>query len=142
METPAWKEFEVPLLVKNWEPRMDNDRNPITFIAKNPTLLHSTTFLTKPDENGEQQRVSITEIIEDWEKQLKTQQDWEDFLRNLQYCVVYERPNHCQKPFDKDNPEDSAFDDLLTYNEIVGYINKEVTDETGEYWQFCEILGF
>ena len=43
---------------------------------------------------------------------------------------MYERPNHRQKPFDKDNPpEDSAFDDLLTYNEVVGYINKEVTDK-------------
>ena len=141
-EKPAWKEFEVPLLDKNGEPRMDDDKNPITFIAKDPTSLHSTTFLMKPDEHGEQQRARVTEIIGDWEKQLKTQQDREEFLRNLQYCVVYERPNHRQKPFDKDNPGDSAFDDLLTYNEVVGYINKEVTDETGEYWQFREILGF
>ena len=121
---------------------MDDDGNSITFIAKDPTLLHSTTFLTKPDEHGEQQRAHITEIIGDWKRQLKTQQDYEAFLKDLQYCVVYERPNHHQKPFDKDNPEDSAFNDLLTYNEVVGYINKEVTDEAGEYWQFREILGF
>ena len=121
---------------------MDDDKNPITFIANDPTSLHSATFLTKPDEHGEQRRARVTEIIGDWEKQLKTQQDREEFLRNLQYRVIYEHLNHHQKPFDEDNPEDSAFDDLLTYNEVVGYINKEVTDETGEYWQFREILGF
>ena len=52
---------------------------------------------------------------------------------------------HGKQPydFDRDNPDDqdSAYDDLLTYNKVVGYINKEVTDETGEYWQFCKILG-
>ena len=45
--------------------------------------------------------------------------------------------------FDKDNPYDcdSTYDDLLTYNEVVGFINKQVTDEDGEYWQFWKILG-
>ena len=54
LEKPAWKEFEVPLLDENGEPRMDDDGNPIRFIAKDPTSLHSATFLTKPDEHGEQ----------------------------------------------------------------------------------------
>ena len=87
-ETPTWKEFEVPLLDKNGEPQLDN--NKITFIAKDSTSLHSTTFLTKPNKHGEQQRAWVIEIIEDWERQLKTQQDRENFHKNLQYCVKYE----------------------------------------------------
>ena len=141
-ETPAWKEFEVPLLDKDGDPRMDDNGNPIMFITKDSTLLHSTTFLMKPDEHKEQQRVRITEIIGDWERQLKTQQDQEEFLKDFQYRVVYECPNNHQKTFDKDNPKNSAFDNHLTFNEVVGYIIKEVTNEAGEYWQFCEILGF
>ena len=75
----------------------------------------------------------VTEIIGDWERQFKTQQDREGFLKDLQYCNIYEHTNHRQKPFNKDNPEGNAFDDLLTYNEVVGYINKEVTDKDREY---------
>ena len=43
---------------------------------------------------------------------------------------------HGKQPydFDQDNPDDqdSAYDDLLTYKKVAGYINKEVTDETGK----------
>ena len=48
-----------------------------------------------------------------------------------------------QYVFDRDNPDDndSAYNDLTIYNEIVGCINKEVTDEDGEYWKFWKILG-
>ena len=69
-------------------------------------------------------------------------------LKDLEFRIVYDRPSHLKKDgesydFDRDNPDerDSAFDDILTYNEVVGYLNKEVTNEDGEYWAFRKILG-
>ena len=33
------------------------------------------------------------------------------------------------------------FDTILTYNEVVNYLNNKVTNEDGEYWEFWKILG-
>ena len=48
-----WKDSEVSLLDKNGEPCLDDNGEPITIIANDPKSLHSTLFLTKPDEHGE-----------------------------------------------------------------------------------------
>ena len=57
--------------------------------------------------------------------------------------MLVRRPNVELVKRNKDNPDDcdSDYDDLLTYNEVVSDINQEVTDESGEYWQFLKILG-
>ena len=100
-------------------------------------------------------------MIGDYKKILEKDKDCPRALQDLQYRVVQDRPSHQKKPksdkckgpagkqdepyydFDKDNPSNcnSAYDDLLTYNEVLGFINKQVTDEDGEYWQFRSILG-
>ena len=114
--------------------------------------MHSTIFLTKPDEHGEQQRVIVVELISDFDTHLENHEQFAQALnKDLQYRVVYDCPSHLKKKgkgkeqydSDQDNPDDrdSDYDDLLTYNEVVGYINKEVTDESGEYWRFWKILG-
>ena len=90
-------------------------------------------------------------MIGDYKKILEKDKDHDRALQDLQYCVVYDQPSHRKKPksgkskdavgkqvepyydFNKDNPSnrDSAYDDLLTYNKVVGFINKQVTDEDG-----------
>ena len=49
---PLWKPFKVPLLDKNGEQRYDDNGNPITIIARDLKILHSTVFLTNPDKHG------------------------------------------------------------------------------------------
>ena len=93
----------------------------------------------------------MVELIGDFDAHLKTHEERAKALQDLQYRVVYDCPSHLKKKgkgkeqydFDQDNPDDhdSAYNDLLTYNEVVGFINKEVTDESGEYWRFWKILG-
>ena len=158
---PLWKPFKVPLLDKNGEQRYDDNGNPITIIARDSKSLHSTVLLTNPDKHGEIKQSKVVEMIGDYKKILEKDKDCARALQDLQYHVVYNRPSHQKKPkldkckgpagkqdepyynFHKDNPSDrdSAYDDLLTYNKVLGFINKQVTDEDGEYWQLRSILG-
>ena len=141
---PLWKPFKVPLLDKNGEQRYDDNGNPITIIARDPKSLHSTVFLTNPDKHGEIKQAQVAEMIGDYKKILDKDKDCARAPQDLQYRVVYDQPSHQKKPksdkckgpavkqdepyynFDKDNPSDrdSAYDDLLTYNKILGFINK------------------
>ena len=119
---PIWKPFEILLLDEHGETCLDDNGEPITVIAKDPNSLN----------------------FNDHEERANTLQD-------LQYRVVYDRPSHLMKKnnekqhydFDQDNhdDQDSAYDNLLPYNEVVGYIYEEVPDATGKYWQFRKILG-
>ena len=62
-DASLWKEFKVPLLDKDGKEQLDTDGNPITAIVRDPKSLHSTVFLTDPDDNGEQHRAHVVEII-------------------------------------------------------------------------------
>ena len=62
-DAPLWKEFKAPLLDKDGKEQLDTDGNPITAIVRDPKSLHSTVFLTDPDDNGEQHRAHVVEII-------------------------------------------------------------------------------
>ena len=142
-DKPFWKEFEVPLLDDNGNEQLNDDGTPITIIARDPKSLQSTVFLTDPDDNGEQRRARVVEITGNWEDYNKEVEERHQMLKDLEFRIVYDRPSHLKKDgesydFDRDNPDerDSAFDDILTYNEVVGYLNKEVTNEDGEYWAF------
>ena len=137
---PLWKEFEVPLLNKDGKEQLDANGTPITIITRDPKSLHSTLFLSDPDDNGEQHKARVVKIIDDWENYNKEEEKHHQMLKDLECHIVCDRPSHLKKDgetydFDCDNPDkqDSTFDDILTYNEIVGYLNKGVTNEDGEY---------
>ena len=42
---------------------------------------------------------------------------------------------------DSDDSEDTAFEDILSYNDICEYLTREISEEDGENWQFRRILG-
>ena len=37
---------------------------------------------------------------------------------------------------DSDDSEDTAFEDILSYNDICEYLTREISEEDGENWQF------
>ena len=105
-------------------------------------------FLIDPDDNGEQRKARFVKITGNWENYNKEVEKRHQMLKDLEFCIVYDRPSHLKKDggtynFDRGNPDeqDSAFDDILKYNEVIRYLNKEVTNEDGEYWAFQKILG-
>ena len=80
-----WKDFEVPLLDEHGEPRLDDNGELITVIAKDPKYLHSTKFLTIPDEHGEPRRARVVKLIGDFDAHLKTHEERAKALQDLQY---------------------------------------------------------
>ena len=111
---PIWKQFKIPLLDKHGAPHLDDDGEPITVIAKDLNSLHSTVFLTKPDEYREVRRAQVVELIGDFDKNLNDHEEQAKALQDLQYCVVYDHPSHLMNKkhgkqhydFDRDNPDD------------------------------------
>ena len=64
-DAPLWKEFKVPLLDEDGKEQMNAEGKPITIIVRDPKSLHSTVFLIDPDDNGEQHKACVVEIIGD-----------------------------------------------------------------------------
>ena len=103
-------------------------------------------WFSKKQATSETSMVNFT-MIGDYEKILQKDKDYAQALHDLQYHVFYDQPSHRKKTkpgrkknksgkqdeayyyFDKDSPSNcnSVYNDLLTYNEIVGFINKQVT---------------
>ena len=91
-------------------------------------------------------------MISDFDGKLENEKDRRDLVKNLKYRVVYDSPvqrnmrNHRKKlyRFDKDDPseQDTAFDDILSYNNICDHLNREMNNEDGQYWKFRKILGY
>ena len=101
-------------------------------------------FLSNPDEDGEIKRARVVEMTGDYEKILEKDKDHAHALQDLQYRVVYDRPSHqkepksnkCKSPAEKQDEPYYDFDKnnhLLTYNEVLRFMNKQVTDKDGEY---------
>ena len=123
-----WKEFEIQLLDEDGNPRVDENGEPIMAVAMNPLDIETRVFLTKPDIHGNVKRARVVEMINEFDTTLETNKQRRKFIKDLKYRVVYDQPNH---RIDKEHPDDrdSAFDDIMSYNEICDYLNREVNNE-------------
>ena len=48
-----WKEYEIPLLDNEGKQRFDENGEPMTVVAFDPTNMQGRTFLTRPNEDKE-----------------------------------------------------------------------------------------
>ena len=117
---PIWKEFEVTLQDENGDPRIDDEGNPIKVIAPPPQDLLSRVFLTKPDERGEVKRARVVELIDKFDSELAKDPD------RIKFKIAF---------------DDDAQDDIMAYNEILDYVERECNNEDGHHWKFRTILG-
>ena len=116
-------------------------------IAYNPTDMHSKVFLTRPDKHGEVKRARVVEILKDFDHKLESNKERQRFIKDLKYRVVYDCPSQRNKKRtddptklqqssgssnDDDSIEDSAFEDILSYNDICEYLTREISEEEGE----------
>jgi hypothetical protein len=119
-ENPIWKEFEVTLQDGNGNVRLGPDGKPMIAIAPLPSDLCGRVFLTKPDERGEVKRARVVELIKDLEGNV---------AKNKDLIKVKLKYDH------------NDLEDVMSYNEILDYVEREHNNEDGHHWKYRTILG-
>jgi hypothetical protein len=119
-ENPIWKEFEVTLQDRNGNVKMRPDGNPMIAIAPPPSDLCGRVFLTKPDERGEVKRARVVELTQDFEDNVAKNKDL------IKFKLKYDH---------------NDLEDVVSYNKILDYVEREHTNEDGHHWKFRTILG-
>ncbi|OEU21625.1 hypothetical protein FRACYDRAFT_167569 [Fragilariopsis cylindrus CCMP1102] len=114
------KEFEFPLKDENGNAILGDDGKPLVAIAPPPSDLVGRVFLTKPDERGEVNRARVVELIKDFEGKVEKDMNLIKFKLNYDH---------------------SSQEDIMSYNEILDYIEREQNNEDGHHWKFRTILG-
>ena len=114
------KEFEFPLKDENGNAILRDDGKPLVAIAPPPSDLVGRVFLTKPDERGEVNRARVVELIKDFEGKVEKDMNLIKFKLNYDH---------------------SSQEDIMSYNEILDYIEREQNNEDGHHWKFRTILG-
>ena len=101
---------------------MDADGNPIVVIGMPPEDLVQRVFLTKPDERGNMKRARIIEMINKFDDDLDVD------------------PTRCQFKIAFED-DDSGFEDIMSYNDILDYVEREHNNEDGHLWKFRKIIS-
>ena len=50
--------------------------------------MHSKVFLTRPEKHGEFKRALVVETLKDFDHNLETNKERQQFIKNLKYYVV------------------------------------------------------
>ena len=82
-----------------------------------PEDLVSRVFLTKPDERGNLKRARAIELFNKFD---------DDLERN---------PTRCQFKIAFED-DDNGFEDIMSYNDILDYVEREHNNEDGHEWRF------
>ena len=101
---------------------MDAEGNPIVVIGMPPEDLVQRVFLTKPDERGNTKRARIIELINKFDDDLEVD------------------PTRCQFKISFED-DDSGFEDIMSYNDILDYVEREHNNEDGHLWRFRKIIS-
>ena len=129
-----WKEYEIPLLDNEGKQRFDENGEPMTVVAFDPTNMQGRTFLTRPNEDKEIRRARIVKMIDKFDKNLKRNPERHDFINKLKYKVVYKSPDTRRNldTSDDDVEPNSALEDLQTYNEVCEFLTRDRNSEDSE----------
>jgi len=84
-----------------------------------PSNLAGHTFLLAPQEDGQRFRAHIVQALEDHDAQLHNKAKWFKF-----HCSI----------------DDDQYEEILTYNEILSYVEQQDDDGT-KVWKFCHIIA-
>jgi hypothetical protein len=111
-ENPIWKEFEVTLEDGNGNVKLGPDGKPMIAIGR--------VFPTKPDQRGEVNRARVVELIKDFEGEVAKNKDL------IKFKLKYDH---------------NDLKDVMSYNEILDFVEREHNNEDGHHWKFRTILG-
>ena len=124
---PIFKQCEFILRDKLGEPQLDHEGKEIVVIGPSPNDITGRVFLTKPDERGNMSRARVVELINEFDDNLD-----KDPLR-CKFKIEFEK----NTPSGKDN----FLDDIMSYNDILDYVERETNNEDGVHWKFRRIIS-
>ena len=124
---PIFKQCEFVLRDKLGEPRLDHEGKEIVVIGPSPNDITGKVFLTKPDERGDMSRARVVELINVFDGKLDKD------------------PLRCKFKIDfvKDTPagKDTFLDNIMSYNDILDYVERETNNKDGDHWRFRKIIS-
>jgi hypothetical protein len=100
--------------------KLGPDGKPMIVISPPPSDLCGRVFLTKPDERGEVKRARVVELIKDFEGKVAKNKDL------IKFKLKYDH---------------NDLEDVMSYNEILDYVERENNNEDDHHWKFRTILG-
>ena len=124
--TPVFKQFEFILCNKFGEPRVDSEGK-IVVISPLTNSLVSRVFLTKPDERRNMKRTRVVKLINKFDDALD-----KDLLR-CKFKIEFKKNIPASK--------DTHLDDIMSYNNILDYVERENNNVDSDYWRFRKILS-
>ena len=125
--TPVFKQFEFVLCNKFGNPRLDSEGTEIVVIGPSPNDVVSKVFLTKPDEKENIKRARVVESIDKFDDALD-----KDLLR-CKFKIEFEKNILSSK--------DTHLDDIMSYNDILDYVERENKNKDGDHWIIRKILS-
>ena len=92
-----------------------------------PNKVVSRVFLTKHDARGNTKQARVVELIDKFD---------DAFDKDPLQCKF-------QVEFEKNTPvsKDTYLDDIISYNDILDYVERENNNEDGDHWRFRNILN-
>ena len=125
--TPVFKQFEFVLFNKLGDPHLDHEGKEKVIIKPSPNDIKRRVFLTKPNVRRNMDRACVVELINAFDDKLNKD------------------PLHCKFKieFEKNTPssKDTHLNDIMSYNNILDYVERENNNEDGDYWRFQKILS-
>ena len=125
--TPVLKQIVFILRDKLGKPCLDHEDKEIVVICPSPTDIKERVFLTKPDVRGNMDRAHVVKLINAFDDKLD-----KNPLR-CKYKIEFEKNTPSSK--------DTHLDDIMSYNDILDYVERETNNEDGDYWCFRKILS-
>ena len=106
---------------------MDHEGKDIVVIGPSPNDIKGKVFLTKPDRRENMDRARVVELINEFDDKLDR-----DPLR----CKF-------KIEFVKNTPtgKNTFLDDIMSYNDILDYVERETNNEDGDHWRFRKIIS-
>ena len=98
---------------------MNHKGKEIVVIGPSPNDIKGKVFLTKPDERGNMDRARVVELINEFDDKLDR-----DPLR-CKFKIEFEKNTPSGK--------DTHLDDIMSYNDILDYVERETNNEDGDY---------
>ena len=125
--TPVFKQFEFVLRNKLGKPHLDHESKEMVVIGPSPNDIKRRVFLTKPNERGNMDRARVVELINKFDDKIDR-----DPLR-CKFKIEFEKNTPSSK--------DTYLDDIMSYNDILDYVEKETNNQYGDYWRFRKIIS-
>ena len=123
----VFKQFEFILRDELRELCLDHEGQEIVVIRPSLNDVMGRVFLTQPNVRGNMKRARVVELINEFDDKLD-----KDPLQ-CKFKIAFEKNTSSSK--------DIHLDDIMSYNNILDYVERENNNNDSDYWRFRKILN-